>query len=245
VLPVFSRERRKCWPPVIRYFSSRAAFSTLRDLRLRLARASSFNDPFEFSLSIDTDDGSALDHDWFRNAMDERVRVLCTSDPERLDPSGDILMWSHYGAQHAGFRVHLNDRFLRSKAAVKWDVEYTTAIPSIRRDYAPGLDCGASETMEFEALSLALRAKGKFWSYESEVRYFFETRGCSFDRKLGVHYLRLPPSAVTRVDAGIATIGLQRRQMHRLLSGAAFAHVQFWEAAPIRGSFAIRYRRSR
>ena len=93
-------------------------------------------------------------------------------------------MWSHYANKHTGFRIHFLKDFLERKAELSWRVEYEDVVPPVDTDYIRHLDQGARETEAFEALSLALRAKGKFWSYEEESRFFFQKKKCRFDKRL-------------------------------------------------------------
>lgn len=226
---------------MIRYFTSAGGIATIADRKLRVSEASKFNDPFEFPLIWKSENGVETPYDWLRKVMDVRVRILCVSDPGRLTPNGDVLMWSHYADRHSGFRIHLCKDFLEQRAELHWKVEYEDAISPVDSDFVRGLDLGARELEAFEALSLALRSKGRFWSYEEEVRFFFQKKRCRFDRRRGFHYLHIPARAITRIDVGLHTTQRALLRMIRLLSSAKFAHVSLWKAEKVRGRFAISY----
>ena len=226
---------------MIRYFSSKAALTTIKARNLRVSEASTFNDPFEFSLVWPRQNGVEVPHDWLRKGMDVRVRVLCVCDPDRLKPNGDVLMWSHYADKHTGFRIHFLKDFLARRAELSWDVEYEDVVPPVDPDHIGGFGLGARDTEAFEALSLALRSKGSFWSYEEESRFFFQKRKCHFDRRRKFHYLRLPARAITRVDAGLHTSQRDFGRMRRLLDSPDLAHVAFYKTEKVLGRFAVAY----
>lgn len=185
--------------------------------------------------------GDELPQDWVRKVIDVRIRVLSVCDPTRLDSDGDILMWSHYGEKHTGCRIHFQKDFLKRRATVHWDVEYSHSIPAISTDYIRDLDGGAREIEAFEALSLSLRSKGAFWSYEKEARFFFEKKKCKLDRVTSCYYLPIPFRAITRVDLGLHTPDAARRRIEKLLFSPQFEHVRLFEATRPRGKFAIDY----
>lgn len=224
---------------MIRYLDSKAALSTLADHRLKVSQAGKFNDPFEFCFTMTGREDGDLPEDFVRKVIDHNVRVLCVSDPDRITPDGDILMWSHYGRSHSGCRVHLSKEFLEAKAALHWEVEYETNIPTANMDYVS--DEGSFEA--FNAISQGLRAKGSSWAYEKEVRFFFTKNQCKASRRHGFHYIHLPANAIRRVDIGIETDPRDERELLAILHQRKFRNTCVFKAERKRGAFAIQYKK--
>ena len=116
---------------MIRYLGQ-SAIETICSRRLKISEASKFNDPYELLMNYESEE---MPDDWIRKFIDKNIRVLCVSDPARLDQDGDILMWSHYGQGHTGYRLHLDRSFLEAKCEVHWDVEYESIIPRYESHY--------------------------------------------------------------------------------------------------------------
>jgi len=161
------------------------------------------------------------------------------SDSQRIDEGGDILMWSHYGKGHTGFRLHFDREYLDEISEVCWDIEYETDIPYYDGDYDIMSDMGGHEA--YQALSSGLRAKGHFWSYEKETRFFFSKDMTRRDRAGGFDYVRLPSCGLLRVDIGIETSEEAEYAMVDALDRRKWDHVEVFYAQRIKGRFGIEY----
>jgi hypothetical protein len=227
---------------VIRYFDTIGAFATLAKRRLRLARVTNFNDPFELALLWTDPLLEQTGRERVQALVDQNLRILCTCSAERLEPQGDVLMWSHYGEGHSGVRIHFDKAYLEGLASVSWDVEYSAALPCLSVDRVSShLDMGASDLQTFEALSLGLRSKGKFWSYEREVRFFFERDQCTSWETMACS-IPIEPDAVKRVDLGLRVPEKCLKRIRRLLRSPEYAHTEAYRALQVPGLFAIQYR---
>jgi len=126
--------------------------------------------------------------------FDELLGALCLSEvPDSL------LMWSHYGASHAGFVLAFdachphfhenngpNDEFRHLRRVV-----YREARPS-------------ATLVEFDGVDMFL-VKSGHWSYEREWRIFralSEAEVVIRAEPFGVHLFRIPPSALQAVILG-------------------------------------------
>jgi hypothetical protein len=222
---------------MIRYFD-RHAIDTLSTGRLKVSDPSRFNDPYEFLLNVE---GSDFPDDVLRRAIktEKNIRVLCVVDPKRLESDGDILMWSHYADAHSGFRLHIDERCIVSRCEERIEIEYESEIPLLSEfsDYRG--DEGARQALH--CFRCALGAKGAFWEYEKEIRYFFTKGRWRRDRKGQFDFIPMPAKAVTRVDIGIQTDRNSERRIMSVLSQRRYQHVEVFRAKRVKGKYAIEY----
>ena len=222
---------------MLRYLDAHATLSTLRSGRLWTSRAGEFNDPYEYSMIMKGQETAGLSSDFVRKTIDQNVRVLCTSNPSGLKKNGDILMWSHYAKSHSGFRLHLNPDVLDHHSTVSWEVEYDKDIPTISWDII-------NEKTELEAfygLSTGLRSKAVFWSYENEMRYYYEKSKIPYSRKDKVHYIPLKKGSVNRIDVGISTPDEDIKELFECLSERKWSDVRVFFAYRAVGQYGIKY----
>lgn len=91
--------------------------------------------------------------------IDREMGVCCfTTDPK------NILMWSHYGAQHKG--VCIKYRRIRSKSGIgsnTFPVKYNKTVPRLH-------SCTDDLRNEVKIIFLTLLSKSSHWEYENEWR---------------------------------------------------------------------------
>jgi len=94
-----------------------------------------------------------------RSIADKSFRLLCFCDSARLKAHGDILMWSHYGFSHAGYRLQFDPNFLSSVAVAKEDVAYSNELVELPIEYIVDEEKNAHAE---GIMSQTLRTKGEF-----------------------------------------------------------------------------------
>jgi hypothetical protein len=140
------------------FTSAEHALSAVALQRLKIARISELNDPFELipaALGKKTH-RRALEN--LRDALSKDKGLLCFS--EKWDHP---LMWSHYASRHRGMCLvfELADQFIdrvkysRQRLQIEWEDE------------------GAGKVTQSFMKSL-LMTKADYWSYESEYRAFLQ-----------------------------------------------------------------------
>lgn len=220
---------------MIRYFDA-YAIDTLESRRLKVSAPSLFNDPFEFIMNHEA---SEWPDDVLRRVMDHNLRVICFSDLGRITPDGDILMWSHYAKAHSGFRIHFEDDALAGVCTERMEIDYEKVIPRCPELIQPEND--PNEQQIIQCYRHAFGAKGTFWSYEKEIRFFFERALCRCDRNRKFDYVRFPAKSVTRVDIGLQTPRDDSARMLAVINRRAYRHVAVFEARRVSGRYAIEY----
>jgi hypothetical protein len=126
---------------VYKFISAQYGVSNLRDHHLKLSTIDELNDPFDLC-PVDTTDPEiryAIENlgVWFRQTS----AILCFS--RNWD---NLLLWSHYGACHAGICL---------------GVLYQPNVLKMRK-----------EEVNLSFVDRLLRTKHESWSYEQEVRMF-------------------------------------------------------------------------
>lgn len=162
-LPMGSEE--VCLPPprdfvrVYHLTSAEHALTAIALGRLKVARISELNDPFEFlALNLKGEHRRKVMRD-NKAALDRTHGILCFSR-DWMNP----VLWSHYGDRHRGICLGFNLR--RSRAEViNYDVE------RVRQE----LDGDRSSLRLTKDQQLLLRrTKFAHWDYEGEQRLFVE-----------------------------------------------------------------------
>lgn len=137
--------------------SAEYAISNIALGRLKVARFSDLNDPFELmAVNFRERRTRHIVRD-FKNAYDSHTGLLCFS----ADWTNPVL-WSHYGAKHRGMCLGFN---LRRDRAQRVHYEDERLLAQIGEEGDP---TGISEELQ----QLLLRTKFKHWHYEQELRIF-------------------------------------------------------------------------
>ena len=164
-------------------------------------------------------------------SADKNFRFLCFSDPssEKFDDRSDILMWSHYGNAHAGFRLHFDTSFLGYMDRVsRFEINY-------RRLLEVPFELLIDDSKREEAIlrmTESIQTKGAFWDYEQEIRYILPhpiPEGIC-DLSLEADFVYFPPQALKRVDVGIKTSDKLVSKLSEVLSAEQYEHVEVYQA---------------
>jgi hypothetical protein len=141
--------------------------------------------------------------------------------------SDDILMWSHYTANHHGFVVGFNvkNRFFTVGQNL---------MPMVYRSERVDATLSFSGLSFQEPAAALFRSKSPHWSYEREWRQFFMLRKCIKHRTEtgAVHYFQpIPPKAIAKVILGIRCDEGTEQTVRELLRKKELKHVRLERAA--------------
>lgn len=197
----------------------------IQNLKIRFTRYDELNDPFECRFVVnpipkEQEVAEADDYvaEWAQVEIWLRSRIgqlglLCLSrTPDNL------LMWSHYAAEHKGFVIGFDeqhDYFNREAYYVEpeFGVKRVIDLPGFGtlRDVAYGqerkvIDFGESVPFDF------FFSKSLDWSYEQEVRTFRNMREGNRIPDTKIYLFDLPPNLIRRVIIGAqAAPGLEKQ----------------------------------
>jgi hypothetical protein len=119
--------------------------------RLKVARFSALNDPFELLARAATDFGARWDLEHQKKELDENLGLLCFSE-DWTDP----VLWTHYGSRHRGI-------------CLGFDVKEGLAQKVTYRPDRISKDEIRDKT-QHELLQMLLYTKFESWKYEAEWR---------------------------------------------------------------------------
>ena len=140
------------------------------------------------------------------NLVAKRARVFCLS--KRPD---EILMWSHYAAQHRGIVLEFDAEAVRAHWAtiaprlrrvdVKYPQSYPTTFDAARLDsfIRSAMAAGPAYEPRDEEIDVLLETKSRHWKYEQEVRFYSFSASNVPERWI---YLGLPKGSITAVIGG-------------------------------------------
>lgn len=179
-----------------------------------------------------------------KETADKSFRLLCFSDSSRLKAHGDILMWSHYGFAHSGYRLKFDPSFLSSFDYQRSDVTYSDKLVELP------IKCIADDSLKAEAekiLNQALRTKGRFWDYEEETRFLIPTAagGLVHDLQAEADFLEFSENALLRVDYGINANPHVISKLRLILDADRYKHVQIFQAERSEEKFELKYNQLR
>jgi hypothetical protein len=161
VTPPPSKEYRRV------YYTTSAdhAISNVVFKRLKVARFSSLNDPFELLAPKFTDSIMRLSAGKFKRKFDAENGLICFSS-DWVDP----VLWTHYGAKHTGISLGFD---------VKRDILRRVNYVTQRMVTNVG---GASINKKLE--NAIVRTKFESWRYEDEYRILVPLKNADEEGKL-------------------------------------------------------------
>lgn len=155
---------------VYHFLAAEFALRALRDRRLKIARISELNDPFEFFAANCADSDTQIKLEKFKNEVNEKYGIVCFSQHY-----GDPVLWSHYADRHRG-------------VALVFEIPDDAAIPISYQPERFTLNVNAGiQRGSFQAFDLNQLISTKFssWNYEKEVRMMcrLSDHFCQIDSK--------------------------------------------------------------
>jgi Protein of unknown function (DUF2971) len=208
---------------VYHFTSIEYALSSIGLRRLKVARFSDVNDPFELlALNFREQRIRKIVRD-FKSTYDSHTGLLCFS----ADWTNPVL-WSHYGAKHRGICLGFN---LRRDLAQKVQYNDKRILAKLGDDASPD---SLSETLQNQLLC----TKSAHWDYEEEVRVFVpldstDREGSlyfrSFDADLELAEVILGPNCGVSLDAVRRLVAATNQQAVAFRSRLAF---KFFSVVP-------------
>jgi hypothetical protein len=171
------------------------------------------------------------------SSIDKNFRLLCLNSP-LIENGPDILMWSHYGNSHKGFRLHFNDGFLNGKELCSTVMDY--AEDDQPRPTMHIADRYVAEKFS-EYVKVALSTKAKCWHYEKEVRFFIHPDHCIHDIKTKREFIDFNPHGLARIDIGISADNEVLINLVELLKQPRYEHVEIQRAIEFPTIFRLKY----
>jgi hypothetical protein len=154
------------------FTSAKHALSNLEDSRLKIARFSDTNDPFELMGLMLREESVRHAVKEFKKARNADTGILCFST-NWTNP----LLWSHYGEKHAGVCLGFDVKESLSQPVSYEENRLLTGLSLKRRSFV--LDQNIKERL--------LLIKSHHWKYECERRVFV---ALSKAMNVGSHYFR-------------------------------------------------------
>lgn len=200
------------------------------------------NDPYDCRLNIRDALSAAIDKaaEVRNQALEEHLKRFRKMDPlydkmqAQIQGAGvfslarspkNVLMWSHYGADHRGFAAgfqlsekfttHHNDEQIIGAA----EAFYAEVNPFSKffEQFSPRTNESDGTDFWTSILEIGLRAKGDPWAYEEEVRVLRKTPGP----------VRYAPAELTEIVFGMNMPYAQQATLRQVLAGPEWEHVQF------------------
>lgn len=144
---------------VYKLTSGQYGIGNLQNKQLKLSTIDELNDPFDLCALDTTEPAIEAALDAVINHFRQTAAILCFS--RNWD---NLLLWSHYGASHAGICMGFDIPDGDPGANYDTDVLYQPSLLQIRRP----------EDVNFDLANRLLRTKHESWSYEQEVRVFVQ-----------------------------------------------------------------------
>ena len=158
---------------VYHFTNAEFGLQDIRRRRLKIARISDLNDPFEFLQVASRDPKARGRYQYAKRGLNEYMGLLCFSETWR-----NPVQWSHYADRHRG--ICLGFDVLKSAGMQK--VRY------IEQRIPPNLRAMQAEGPEAEAHMLdLLTLKFQHWAYEREHRLFVHLQ--DRDAETGLYFL--------------------------------------------------------
>ena len=165
--------------------------------------------------------------------FDELLGALCLSEvPDSL------LMWSHYGASHAGFVLAFDARHPHFHEAKSLNDEFRHLRRVLYREARP-----SATLADFDGVDIFL-VKSGHWSYEREWRIFRALPDAEViipEKPFDIHLFRFPPDAVQAVILGArASAETMEAIVAAIRSSSALRHIRVKRARPDGSHFLLR-----
>lgn len=151
------------------FLPSKYALQALGNQRLKVARLTELNDPFELFAADLTDATVRCRFRKWKNGIAERIGLLCFSQHWR-----STLLWSHYADRHRGI-------------ALECEIADDVVVPVQYRSRRVPLDVNkimAGGGFNADLAENLAATKAKDWAYEEEVRVPIELSKCVVDGSL-------------------------------------------------------------
>jgi len=139
-----------------------------------------------------------------RQIIDRELRAVCFSDPSRVKPLDEILLWSHYARKHEGIRIGFE-----FPEGIKEPFEIMEMAYQKDR-IVVNLSFWADIELVRKGLEKSAKVKSEAWEYEHEFRLFTKICHCIPKKTTNAdpisteeHFLNFNREWVKSVDFGV------------------------------------------
>lgn len=153
-----------------------------------------------------------------RQIIDEELRAICFSYPERVKKEDEILLWSHYANKNQGVRIGFHFPY-----RIKEEIEIREI--TYQKDRVAVVWSLGDEGTMLKALEQSATVKSSAWEYEKEFRLFTKTSACepleiteNGSTKTEEHFLKFPREWIVQVDFGVFCPDSSIREISELLA---------------------------
>jgi hypothetical protein len=177
-----------------------------------------------------------------RMEFSQNSRLLCFCDIGKIRCHEDILMWSHYSNAHSGMRLSFESDNIKLRYIGPLPVKYSDDMLKI--DLKSVI---LEDKVDFKKFGDALTLKSNAWFYEHEYRWLIYKADCFSGDVNGLfcEYIRIPPSAITRVDLGINCSEELRQEVRHMLESEQFKHVELYNVTKDKRRFQLNYEKAK
>ncbi len=183
---------------------------------LKFDHPKNYNDPLELFLTLRGQESDPHVIAYYKTILGDIPQLPTTCFSKRPDV---IPMWAHYGAEHAGFAIELNEEALCDNISIGYleDVEYvdeTGAVEWYTIEFAATTKKPRhtyfAQTAAFKS---AYFTKNRCWEYELERRLIIDPK--EFPDENQIMLLKLPPECLSGIIAGARTDNGQRGKLRQ------------------------------
>ncbi|MGJ8651432.1 MAG: DUF2971 domain-containing protein [Opitutaceae bacterium] len=165
-----------------------------------------------------------------KSELSSLIKLLCFSSSE-ISENADILMWSHYGNSHSGYRLHFEKDTLKAIGGIH-GVTYSGKRPIM-----------PLALFENEKVADNMLVKSKQWEYEDENRMFIGKDKTIIDPISKLTFINFPTNALLRVDIGMNPNSDVADELINILCEEAYQHVELYQTCLDDSMFRLNYER--
>ncbi len=167
---------------------------------------------------------------------DEYMRLISFSSEYAIS-TDEILMWSHYCANHTGIRLHYDSKALLIPPFELRKIKYSNERPPV--DHT--LDNRSNKLMG--QLIVAMITKSECWNYEKEYRLFVDPDYCTNTKieEKKIYFTKLQESSLIRVDVGLNFDEMSLGLIQEAKKRDRFKHVNFFKAELNKDKYKLDY----
>ena len=168
-----------------------------------------------------------------RQIIDRELRAVCFSDPSRVKPLDEILLWSHYAKKHKGIRIGFE-----FPEGIKGPFEIMEM--KYRKDrVVVNLAFWADIETVQKGLEESAKIKSEAWGYEHEFRLFTKIADSPPNEE---HFLDISREWIKSVDFGVLCPEAEIQRVVELLK-KDYPKVIYQKAEFHKTEFALEYKR--
>ncbi|NQT13392.1 MAG: DUF2971 domain-containing protein [Planctomycetes bacterium] len=183
---------------------------------LKFDHPKNYNDPLELFLTLRGEESDPQVIAYYRTILGEIPQLPTTCFSKRPDV---IPMWAHYGAEHAGFVLEIDEEALCDNISIGYveDVEYVDETGAADwysiRYAATTLKPRHTYFAQTAAFKSAYFTKNRCWEYELERRLVVNPEDFPDQNKMLL--LKLPSECLSGIISGVRADDDQKRKLRQ------------------------------